>query len=497
MDGKNYFKFENFEYNKNKFWNIDDLYSLSEKVSESFPHEIFLIVTSIKNKIYDLINFSQYSDKSIIVKGNERYKEKYEIKKFSTKLYCETIDSIISNFPTLKMLITYFEIIQLFKFENNEEIYGLNSGCKSKICSSNTSNLEYEIWCNIIELENYEEILLSSHLRVQLNKYTLELENFSFIIKSSNFCLYYLRENKCIKLEIKINTGNCEIFFDYNFQQFSFENNEDKEFKVVFNSLIARKKNSQEISKKISNKFNYKITKIYQKEEIDYDYREKNYEELLVINKFFSHGYKMYENSKKRLYHENWWKNEDPENQILELKIMRNLDDGFGNKTFENLGYKIENTMKVYDFHDITHYDVLKDEYRTFKKGFDKNNKWENSIIDSSHLQCVENYGKKYDTQEEWYETWTNSIINKYCYKKGKNKDKEWEESWSENNSFENIIQDKNCFKKCKYLDNSYRWTERWSENYKENNKVLKNCEKNYEDLVNNIICCHSWHSFN
>ena len=254
-----------------------------------------------------------------------------------------------------------------------------------------------------------------------------------------------------------------------------FNNEEEKELPIIVNQVDTE-------SSKTDHKNNY---------------FETNFE-TYHINSKNEWGKKRYQNNKNRKYQEDW-KREEYKNGEKEEKVQKFLDDGYGKKTTEAIGKKMEGNNITYEYHDTYIYDVSTGDETTLKKGRDKANEWNsknyrNRIKNFSH---VENYGKNNVEKLEWTEKWDEDPDgHKYCKKWGKSEFEEWEEEWNEN--LENNDKIKVCSKKCKKLKEDKEWFETWTEKNGDKENSEKTCYKMnrvgnniFENYWGNVIVDH------
>jgi hypothetical protein len=226
------------------------------------------------------------------------------------------------------------------------------------------------------------------------------------------------------------------------------------------------------------------------------NYFETNFE-TYHINSKNEWGKKRYQNNKNRKYQEDWKKEE--KNGEKEEKVQKFLDDGYGKKTTEAIGKKLEGEKTTYEYHDTYIYDVATGDETTLKTGRDKINEWNsknyrNRIKNFSH---VENYGKNNQENLEWTEKWDEDPDgHKYCKKWGKSEFEEWEEEWNERVENEDKI--KVCAKKCKKLKEDKEWFETWTEKNGDKENSEKTCYKMnrvgnniFENYWGNVIVDH------
>lgn len=189
-----------------------------------------------------------------------------------------------------------------------------------------------------------------------------------------------------------------------------------------------------------------------------------------------------------------------PNNSILNVHIRSNADINI--KTGDNPNCK-SNAMKKekviyiysgnkrftnqanydYEFEDICVHDKYLDTYNTFKKGYDKKNKWNSNYFEDKKNNTFfsKNFGSDITNEAKWFETWIENPNYKFSKKTGNNKSEKWHEEWEDKYANKKICE-KNCTKTClKKLEN-VSWLETWKEIYHDDGNISKTCKKLFQE---------------
>ena len=393
---------------------------------------------------------------------------------FYKSVYTTKCDQVLDSIPIVSIK-NYFKDI-IVDFDDQQSDYLMNIGIR--VTLDERKKIIFEEWRNVISKNNKDNNILSLHKKFTEDKYEIQL--------GYNSCRYYL--------EVFLNESpkiNNIKYVEYKGPiTISYISSIENENEVLTNLLFENKdeNNSEEVNEKMFYKINggggedgnhVEIDKVETestKKEENFDYFEKNYEIYYIDPKSNKHwGKKNYENNKNRKYMEEW--TSISENNGVEEKYHKYLDDGCGKQTTEDHGKKIMNKNEVdYEYTDKYIYDVSTGDETTTKIGFDRYNKWNcynyrNRIKNFSH---VNNEASNSQDKMEWNEKWDEEGNEKSCTKWGKSEDEEWEESWKEIYDIEKDYSEKKCYKKCKKLKEDKEWYETWTE--KNNGKP--NCEK-------------------
>ena len=413
------------------------------------------------------------------------------------------------------------EIENVLENENfTEDELLINKGKKAvfNIYSNAVNDIQFERWCNVVSKKDLKRIVMTVHKDIKICRDKQEVM-FHYAIKSRNCKLEIVVKDMgsgiyevYTKMELGINKNILENMYERIAPTVSTEmkfimNSHERFYEIQCHDTLN---NGKSVSGRITNKMIYdrsknRTEKHFTKSERDHNFNETSGEWYETeVNSDYSYGHKYYSNSYKRNFAEDWWKTQ--RENFLELKVNKDLDDGYGTKSHESFGYKEENGRRVYEFNDNTVDVIHKGEVITDKKGFDYNCTWNSKIIkiiptaengNQGEINHVENWGKNLHSNEEWFEKWYESHDQKYSFKWGRNADTEWEEEWKE--LMPNLDElEKYCYKKCDKFEDRYKWFETWNEKYfKNQNKVFKSCYKMNEDYANGIKNEQSWNNTN
>ena len=417
---------------------------------------------------------------------------------FYKSVYITKSQELIESIPIIELKNNFKEII--LNFENNSSDCLMNIGLRVSL--DERKKIILEEWRNIISKENKDNVLLSLHKKYSDDKYEIKL-NYNFCIYLIEIILYENTNINNIKyVEYK---GPTTIWYSSSsvenenelLTNLLYENTEENITETLNEKIFFSKTNNMNNTQENNIQINKVETETTKKED-NYDYFEKNYEIYFIDPQSKKRwGKKNYENNKNRKYIEEW-SNEALDNNGLEEKYHKYLDDGCGKQITEDHGKKIINeNERDYEYTDKYIFDVSTGDETTTKVGFDRYNKWNcynyrNKIKNFTH---VNNEASNSENKMEWKEKWDEEGNEKSCTKWGKSEDEEWEESWKEIYDSGNDYSEKKCYKKCKKLKEDKEWFETWTE--KNNGKP--NCEKTcykmnreggnkYENYWGNII---------
>jgi hypothetical protein len=524
MDNPKKFQASSFDYNS--VGSMDYLYGKLDNLNFDAP-QLKVERDLIKSKIVKLLSHSAKSKKASLERENDEFKkyynvdlgseknnkqgfiEKYSVGDFTRQRGAKVIrgflEKLEKEFQLIKILfpipqdLVQEEVMHLEEMKDSDysDEIKINFGAKTGLGQYQQNEVQYDKWCNVLKstmsktIPSREEMLFTSHFTIRFDK-NMKISFVYLLIKSKllNYIFTFENFNHQLEFYLKLEKNNAK-FLELKFYK---TENESKITckddilegnKIYLNGKIFKKTDWERVTR---------VEKEFTKSEPDFNYNEIS-SEWYEYKEFsdYSLGNKSYSNSRQRLSNEDWRKTENSE--IKELKVMRFLDDGCGQKTSENFGEKIRlnDNAKEYEYFDRSIINISTNEEIKTKYGFDSEYSWDSFNKKTSTVNHVENIGKNFVTGEEWFEKWYECPDQKFCLKKGKTSEREWEEEWKED-YYSVDYMEKNCMKRCKLYNDNYQWLETWHEKYCFNeNLVYKNCYKMNEDLVSGIKNEESW----